>query len=243
MKTTQLLQRIKENIIVEDEKEYFDIHVIRYLETIKIINNLKLPQSSKILDIGCYPPHLYNYLRENGHEVWGVSSIHEPISDPQIKILDIEHSKLPFDSNKFDLVVFSEVIEHLTTHPGKILSEIRRILKPDGYLLITTPNVLRTQNLIKMIISKNIYFDISQLNGNPNHRHNREYTLAEISDLLKVIGLSIYNSGYFISYSPVRQRNKSDSIQLKAIKWLNYCLMKLLPSRSDTIYVIGRKQT
>ena len=56
-----------------------------------------------------------------------------------VKLFD--GNKLPFDSNYFDFITATEVIEHiLPEHKDLFYSEIRRILKPDGILLLTTPN-------------------------------------------------------------------------------------------------------
>ena len=46
---------------------------------------------------------------------------------------------LPLANGALDLVICSEVVEHLE-HPQRLLSEIRRTLKPSGHLLLTTPN-------------------------------------------------------------------------------------------------------
>lgn len=45
---------------------------------------------------------------------------------------------LPFSAGSFDMVLFSEVIEHVS-NPQKALSEISRVLRADGYLFITWP--------------------------------------------------------------------------------------------------------
>ncbi|OGV41772.1 MAG: hypothetical protein A2X48_14260 [Lentisphaerae bacterium GWF2_49_21] len=50
---------------------------------------------------------------------------------------------LPFRDDFFDIVVMDEVIEHLQ-EPGSTLREIKRVLKPDGYLIITTPSRFMT---------------------------------------------------------------------------------------------------
>jgi len=47
--------------------------------------------------------------------------------------------KLPFRDGEIDLIYCSEVIEHLWS-PEAFLQEIKRVLKPGGYLLLTTPN-------------------------------------------------------------------------------------------------------
>lgn len=57
---------------------------------------------------------------------------------PDIQQGDLAH--LPYDNNSFDTIFCSEVIEHLTPEEtGKVLRELRRLLAPDGMLIITTP--------------------------------------------------------------------------------------------------------
>jgi 2-polyprenyl-3-methyl-5-hydroxy-6-metoxy-1,4-benzoquinol methylase len=48
-------------------------------------------------------------------------------------------TELPFDDASFDYVVCTEVIEHTTT-PSRAVSELARVLRPDGTLVLTTPN-------------------------------------------------------------------------------------------------------
>lgn len=47
--------------------------------------------------------------------------------------------QLPFDSNTFDVALCSEVIEHVPD-AGQLVSEIARVLKPDGRFYLSTPN-------------------------------------------------------------------------------------------------------
>jgi SAM-dependent methyltransferase len=52
---------------------------------------------------------------------------------------DLSQEVLPFNDDEFDFVYCSEVLEHLRK-PETLLKEVKRILKPKGYFLITTPN-------------------------------------------------------------------------------------------------------
>lgn len=47
--------------------------------------------------------------------------------------------EMPFKNNSFDFIISSEVIEHVTDQQ-KAISEIHRVLKPNGILVLTTPN-------------------------------------------------------------------------------------------------------
>ena len=59
---------------------------------------------------------------------------------PNVSVGNIEHS-LPFPDSKFSVIVMTEVVEHLL-QPWAVLSEIRRVLRDDGKLLISFPNYL-----------------------------------------------------------------------------------------------------
>ena len=55
-------------------------------------------------------------------------------------VLQGDLTNLPFKDNSFDTILFMEVIEHLTVDDAKrILAEITRVLRPGGYLILTTP--------------------------------------------------------------------------------------------------------
>lgn len=221
------------------ESEYFRIHVDRYQFILNQINQLNLSHSAKILDVGCYPPHLFSVLSSEGYDLYGISSTHEPLKLPRIQTLNIETDPLPYKTNYFDLVILSELIEHLVVYPDFPLSQIQRILKPGGYLLLTTPNVIRFQNIILLLLGKNIYYPLKP--GSPYHRHNREYTKNEISKLLKSQKFLIKRSFCFITYSPFRAKNRKDGLLVKTVKILNFLLMCLFPGRRDTIFVLSTK--
>lgn len=54
-------------------------------------------------------------------------------------VIEADASDLPFEDGSFDIVFCRELIEHVLD-PDAVFLEIKRVLKPEGYLLITTPN-------------------------------------------------------------------------------------------------------
>ena len=96
-----------------------------------------------ILDIGCGTGLNASFLSSKGHNVIGID-----ISSAAIQkfhesghvglVCDIAEG-LPFNDNKFDLVYASEVIEHLAD-TDEFLAECNRVLKPNGIILLSTPN-------------------------------------------------------------------------------------------------------
>lgn len=102
---------------------------------------------------------------------------------------NIEEGAFPFSAEQFDIVLFCEVIEHLQSDPVKVLREMKRILKPGGHLIITTPNVSRLENVARILAGENIYDPYSAYG--PYGRHNREYTRHELAQLLDYCGFAV----------------------------------------------------
>lgn len=102
---------------------------------------------------------------------------------------NIEIDEFPYSNSEFDVVLFCEIIEHLTQDPMHPLREIKRILKPGGILILTTPNISRLENVAKMIAGANIYDPYSGYG--PYGRHNREYNKHELYLLLKHLGFTL----------------------------------------------------
>lgn len=243
MTTDKILQSVRQL-----EPKYFDIHVDRYRFILKQVSLLNLPKSAKILDVGCFPPHLSAALTKLGHLVYGISFFNEKKTLPRVSKINIENQKLPYQDNSFDLILFSEVLEHLIEYPDNFFSEVYRLLKKEAYFFITTPNAARLQNIALLLLNKNIYPPLPQFqsthiqDGTIYHRHNREYTLPELNTIFsKYPAMKATASGYFISFSPFRPKNRQDTFLLKIIKTLNYFLMLLFPNKKDTLFMIYQK--
>lgn len=99
---------------------------------------------------------------------------------------NIENDVFPYDTGSFDIVFFCEIIEHLLMDPLAALREIRRVLRPDGQLILITPNVSRLENVTKMVAGANLYDPYSGFG--PYGRHNREYNRHELQLLLTYAG-------------------------------------------------------
>lgn len=132
------------------------------LRMLKKFNNRKL----KFLDLGCGDGSFLEYLKkETQFQLVGVDSSKLQIkkcNSKNLKVIraDIEID-LPFEDNSFDIVYSGEVIEHLY-NPDFFLQEVKRILKPKGYLLLSTPNLCSWYNRILFFCGiKPIFMEIS----------------------------------------------------------------------------------
>lgn len=105
-------------------------------------------KDSKVLDLGCGIGLSLSFIGQVFKNSVGcdisensLRATKEILEKHQIKIPIIlcQKDKLPFKDNCFDIVTFIEVIEHVE-NPDAALKEIKRVLKPDGILHITTAN-------------------------------------------------------------------------------------------------------
>lgn len=101
---------------------------------------------------------------------------------------NIDEYDIPFKEN-FDIILFCEVLEHLINDPMQALLRIKKSLKKNGILILTTPNVSRLENIAKMIQGLNIYDPYSGYGV--YGRHNREYNKHELYLLLSHLGFEI----------------------------------------------------
>lgn len=242
----QALGAIREAITVNYERDYFDLHQGRYRYILHKIIRLSIPRGARILDVGCYPPHLLTALENLGYCVSGVASLHEPITSPNISVLNIEKDRLPFRSHTFDLVLFSEVMEHLVVNPHIYLSEFHRVLSLQGRLLMTTPNAAGLHKLIPILFGRSTYFPLEQLlatthdNGPLYHRHNREFIMDELKEVLEKSEFSTRNCEFFSGYkyqSSARTRANGNSIIRKFGRRIAYVIMDVVPRLKDSLYV------
>jgi 2-polyprenyl-3-methyl-5-hydroxy-6-metoxy-1,4-benzoquinol methylase len=99
-----------------------------------------------VLDAGCGAGPALRYFSSIGYRTYGCDFIFYPLvesrklaPDAPVVCCDLKQP-LPYRDASFDTVLLSEVVEHLHETPV-LLRECWRVLRPGGYLLITTPNL------------------------------------------------------------------------------------------------------
>jgi 2-polyprenyl-3-methyl-5-hydroxy-6-metoxy-1,4-benzoquinol methylase len=105
---------------------------------------------------------------------------------------NLEETPYPLEDGSFDIVLLTEVLEHLREYPLQALLEARRILRPGGHLVVTTPNAARLQNRVRLALGGSVHTPLSDwMFGLPHARHAREYTAAELREMLAHAGLRV----------------------------------------------------
>lgn len=115
----------------------------------KCVANLNMPASSiKILDFGCGDGKHYHFFTDTGlspTNIYGVEVSKKRIERCRKigweKAYFVKNKQLPFGNNEFDIVNMAEVIEHIPADQiEKIFSDLVRVLKRGGFIVVTTPN-------------------------------------------------------------------------------------------------------
>ena len=104
--------------------------------------------------------------------------------------VNVETTPLPVEDETFDYVLCCEVLEHMEQDPMFMLSEINRVLKPEGTLILTTPNVVSSRGISAMLENREPYFYMQYRHSGSTDRHNYEYSLGTLSMVLKAAGFS-----------------------------------------------------
>ncbi len=110
---------------------------------------LARPQTGRtlrVLDAGCGAGPGLRYLATCGYQSVGIDLIEYPLQvahelTPQARLAQSDLNQgLPFRANSFDVILLSEVIEHVQ-EPDRVLCEFWRVLDANGVLVLTTPNL------------------------------------------------------------------------------------------------------
>ncbi len=116
----------------------------RRKHTIELVQKIA-PPGAKILDLAAAQGNFSLSLAELGYEVtW--NDLREDLVD-YVK-LKYEYGTIYFKPGNifelnlescFDVVLITEIIEHVA-HPNEFLQKVARLIKPDGYIIMSTPN-------------------------------------------------------------------------------------------------------
>jgi SAM-dependent methyltransferase len=230
--------------MITDKNSHFSGKYFEEIDKISESNNYFTPvlkevllkidvKKSTILDVGCgtglfLKPLILagctNLYGVDGPQSYTDRAISRGYKDVYV-IPDLNSSPLPVESESFDFVVCKDVFEHLL-NPTYTLTEINRILKKDGLLLLHVPNHFPLTGRLKFLYTNNIdTFSFFKNESRWTFPHIRFY---EYNDSLQVLAKNNFSiildlSHHFASI-PILSRFKS-------LKPINKYLAKRFPNQ------------
>jgi len=158
------------------------------------VNNLNL-KNKNILDIGCYDGTFLSLIKNRNNSFYGIEASGYGAKEALKKGINVKKfffndvDKIPFKSESFDLVVAGEIIEHIYDIDF-FLQEIYRLLKRDGFLLISTPNIASFGRRLMLFLGMNPIIETSP-NETDSSGHIRYFTFRTLKVLLNKQGFRV----------------------------------------------------
>ena len=177
----------------------------------------KGPKDARVLDVGAGEGALVERYREKGWDIIGADSAYE---SEHVKKADL--LSLPFDDGAFDVVLCLDVLEHVALLDQPIaLAEIARVVKPEGRLLMSVPNLAHLHSRFKF------FFAGKLTRTSAVDRHPGDRPVAEYLELLETAGFEVEHQSGIFPTLPIAFRAVNH--YPKQLGWLVDVLDVLLP--------------
>ena len=128
----------------------------------------------KLLDIGCAQDSFMDVCPSEWDK-WGMDE-NPPKGNDRVLPGDINKETL-FNTKEFDIIFAGEIIEH-SYDDSRFLRECKRMLKDDGIMILTTPNLVSLKNRFLMLLGKEPRFAYQRY-------HYHVYTLKELKHIVR----------------------------------------------------------
>lgn len=207
---------------------YFEYHKGRFKYCANKISD-GVPKGGEIMDIGSHYLDQSVILSKMGYNVWGFDlptfsedkEVKERAKKNDVKLVTIENleqgkyrQKIP--NEKFDAVVMSEVLEHITFNPVIMWEKLLEKLKKESKIFVSTPNSLRLENackeLAKIISGRGIGISVDGiLNTVTTGHHWKEYSIHEIKNYFEKLGFE--KNDVKVETYRYRNKNRKDNVK------------------------------
>ena len=207
---------------------YYDFHKKRYLRMARSIAS-KVPKSASVLNIGSHYLHTSLLFKFLGYQVysmdvgffWDLDFVNHRGLEHGLERI-IEDDLATFESHtgiseKYDAVLFAEIMEHITFNPVLFWKKVYTVLKPPGLIYISTPNSLNLYNiartLARIVTFRGIGLPIGSIFANVTYGHHwKEYSASEIKKYFHLLSDDFKVSTSFYHYRVTEYKGLSSAI-------------------------------
>jgi len=190
----------------ETDPDYLRKHYIRFCDTQQFFyQNDPAFEGKRILDMGAHWLHQAVLYTQDGFTVTA-ADFPETIEKNSIKNLASKHNInlfsyqdistsdafSHFPDNSFDVILFTEFLEHITFNPVELWKSLYRILSPRGRIIVTTPNYYyfprRARAFIRMFSRMGGGLSVDQILNTYTYGHHwKEYSAREIKRYFEIL--------------------------------------------------------
>jgi 2-polyprenyl-3-methyl-5-hydroxy-6-metoxy-1,4-benzoquinol methylase len=227
---------------------YFHNQLPRYARTIKRIQELR-PAPCKVLDVGSHYLHQSVLLAKLGYQVTGididlfttvdfVSQRAKAFGIDNLTVNALEMGDfLHGQEGQFDVVVFTEILEHITFNPVRFWRRIHELLSPGGIIYLSTPNSLRPaawlRQLRSLLLGQGVGLSLDGIFGTVTYGHHwKEYSAWEVKRYFALLSSDFTVQTHWYS---------TDNTTVRSAKSLLKAALSMVPHwRSDIEAVISR---
>jgi methionine biosynthesis protein MetW len=215
-----------------------------------LINNLVSKKTShvarsKVLDIGCGDGSFIARF-EKRCRIFGVDVSYKAVEMAKEAGVsayrsDVSRERLPFDDEYFDLVYMGDVIEHLID-PDFAINEVVRVTKPNGFLIISTPNLASWLNRLLLLLGfQPLFSEVSTIRdfGRPRTHGKRSYLPVGHIRLFTLLALKEFLAYYGFRIAEVR--GSGCELHSRVLDTIDNIFAKI-PTLASIIIVVARKE-
>ena len=252
----RILRAVGDAIPPDGKHDYFRLHRYRFH---MLLAAIPLGAGSRVLEIGSNPGLFTEALVRAGYRVSGTDLFPEHRADlwrrlgVEMRRWNIDTEPAPYPEESFDIVFFSEVIEHLANPPVDALATIGRLLKPGGRLILSTPNQFylksRLRTLGDIVLMRPFEHDDefrtwAGLKAEARYySHSRLFSMRQLEWMLHQAGFVIERAAYGdawerVGVEPARLLRAPHRWLTKAALWS--ATRALAPARSMLLVVARR---
>ncbi len=189
-----------------------------------VVSLLREGAGKRVLDIPTGEGALAKELLSMGHDVVCADLYPGIFKLTSVGVIEADlDSRLPFDDDEFDVVVCVEGLEHIE-NPANAIREFSRLVKPDGRLLISVPNIQNIEERLKWFFG-GYTSHFKPLSGPVREKIEEEYGgIEEVALHVNPIGYSevryLLEKNGFVLQNVMRDKKKNRSWMFLPLIWL-----------------------
>jgi 2-polyprenyl-3-methyl-5-hydroxy-6-metoxy-1,4-benzoquinol methylase len=222
---------VEQNINSEFHRRRIELTIDLIREAISLVQG-----TPQILDLGCGQGHVTDKMRQTllsaeftglDYSISAIDYAHEHYPEIDFSVGDAYAS--PYSKDFFDLVVCNNLWEHVPD-PIFLLSKIKEICKPGGYIIISTPSRYRVVNLVRILRGKPVIF--------MSKHHVTEYTVGQVIEQIEYGGFQVRKI--------LSRSIRTESLTIEVVRRLLAIIISMIGSHhqlESTVFYLAKKET